>query len=155
MFTTLLSFALFQAAHALAIAAAQDTTPLSTSNSPTHHLSKRVTTGVKVAVGICVPAAALAVGLGVVILAMYPAQLRKLRAQNGGADVTLADVMNGKVVQRPAPPPYHEANRDSTTTAGDEARGEPPSYPVQPKADTTTTATTNRTMPGDAARQAV
>jgi hypothetical protein len=139
MFYSFIYFALFQVAYSLAIAIDTPHPDVPSTLQPrSSHLDKRgITTGEKVAIGICVPAAALAVGLGIVILAMYPAQLRKLRAQNGGADVTLADVMNGKVTQRPAPPPY-TANRPSTAneTTSESDAADPPSYPVQPKSDT-------------------
>jgi hypothetical protein len=92
MFSTmsLIFLTLIQTAYSLAIAIdqADTTTPL----APRSPLQKRgLTTGVKVALGICVPAASLAVGLGIGIFVMYPAQRRKLRAQNGGADVSFAD----------------------------------------------------------------
>jgi hypothetical protein len=137
MFSTmsLIFLTLIQTAYSLAIAIdqADTTTPL----APRSTLQKRgLTTGVKVALGICVPAASLAVGLGIGIFVMYPAQRRKLRAQNGGADVSFADVMNGKVTQHP-PPPY-QANRASSATETAQDGTELPNYPEQPKADTQT-----------------
>jgi hypothetical protein len=137
MFSTmsLIFLTLIQTAYSLAIAIdqADTTSPL----VPRSTLQKRgMTTGVKVALGICVPAASLAVGLGIGIFVMYPAQRRKLRAQNGGVDVSFADVMNGKVVQHPPPPPY-QANRASSATETQDGT-ELPNYPEQPKADTQT-----------------
>jgi hypothetical protein len=136
MFSTmsLIFLTLIQTAYSLAIAIdqADTTTPL----APRSTLQKRgLTTGVKVALGICVPAASLAVGLGIGIFVMYPAQRRKLRAQNGGANVSFADVMNGKVTQHPPPPPY-QANRASSATETAQDGTELPNYPEQPKADT-------------------
>jgi hypothetical protein len=73
------------------------------------HLQPRgLDTGSKVALGICVPAVAFVFGLGLGILWFYPAQLRKLRRENPGAQVGLRELMDGKVTRRPPPPLYTE-----------------------------------------------
>jgi hypothetical protein len=113
MFSPLLSLAL--------LCASASALPTPSTTSTTHHLARReLATGVKVALGICIPGAALVVGLFVVILAFYPAQLRKLRAQNPGANVGLTELMNGKV----APPPYSaEHDGSSSVVVGHEGMG--------------------------------
>jgi hypothetical protein len=117
MFSPLVSLAL------LCASAAALPTSTSTTSSATHHLARReLATGVKVALGICIPGAVLVVGLFIVILAFYPAQLRKLRAQNPGANVGLTELMNGKV----APPPYSaEHDGSSSVVVGHEGMGRP------------------------------
>jgi hypothetical protein len=118
MASTLLYLALLQVASALAL-------PVSTSSTTqptTHRLHRReLATGVKVALGICIPGAVLVVGLFVVIIAFYPAQLRKLRAQNPGQQIGLAELMTGKA----APPPYSaEHDGSSSVVVGHEGMGQ-------------------------------
>jgi hypothetical protein len=69
---------------------------------------REIDTSVKVALGLCIPGAALVIGLALVIVWFYPAQLRKLRKENPGAQIGLAELMNGKVTQHHAPPVYSE-----------------------------------------------
>ncbi|KAH7069851.1 hypothetical protein BKA63DRAFT_394857, partial [Paraphoma chrysanthemicola] len=71
-------------------------TALPTQEQATHHLQKRLETGPIVALSICIPGAALVLGLGIGIMWLYPKQLRKLRAQNPGREVGFADLMNGR-----------------------------------------------------------
>jgi hypothetical protein len=97
-------------------------------------------TGVKVALGLCIPGAVLVVGLGIFIMVLYPAQLRKLRRQNPGTEVGLAELMNGKYPPKPAPPPPYAGHEGSTTNNSTEDATHPPEYPVhqsvQPKTST-------------------
>jgi hypothetical protein len=69
---------------------------------------REIDTSIKVALGLCIPGAALVIGLAIVIVYFYPAQLRKLRKENPGAQIGLAELMNGKVTQHHAPPVYSE-----------------------------------------------
>jgi hypothetical protein len=113
-FSTLIYLALLHVASVNGLAIPDPHSTLSTPSTqpqPTHRLHRRLATGVKVAIGICVPGAVLVVGLGLFILALYPAQKRKLQRQNPGAQIGLAELMNGKVTQQSAPPPY-EAGHD-------------------------------------------
>lgn len=140
MFSSLVYLALVQVACALSI-------PQNDLSTRSTHLHKReLATGVKVALGICIPGAALVVGLGLVILLFYPAQLRKLRRQNPGQEVGLADLMNGKYPPKPAPPPPYAGHDTSTTNNSTEDATLPPSYPVQsvqPKTNTHAAPTTD------------
>jgi len=106
MLSSLIYFALLQVACALSIAR-----PRSESNNPARLHSRDLTVNEKVAIGICVPGAALVVGLGIFILVLYPSQTRKLRQQNPGAQIGFAEVMAGRVTHQ-APPKYTE--QDST-----------------------------------------
>jgi hypothetical protein len=127
MFSSLVYLALVQVACAFSI-------PQNNLSTRSTHVQKReLATGVKVALGICIPGAALVLGLGLVILIFYPAQLRKLRRENGGRDVTMADLMNGKYPPKPAPPPPYTGPDASTTNNSTEDTTLPPSYPVQPR----------------------
>ncbi|KAH4128659.1 hypothetical protein HBI24_054160 [Parastagonospora nodorum] len=149
MFSTLVYLALVQVACALSIPQAD----LSTRS--THVQKREISTGVKVALGICIPGAVLVVGLGLVVLLMYPAQLRKLRKQNGGQDVSLADLMNGQYPPKPKPappPPPPYTGHDASNAHSTEDTTLPPSYPVQPQNDThhaapTTGAETRHSAP--------
>jgi hypothetical protein len=133
MFSNLIYFALLQVACGLAINQPHESSNKMEARSA--HLQKRLETGVKVALGICIPGAVLVVGLGLVVLLLYPSQLRKLRRENPGADVGLADLMNGKVTHHPAPPPYTAGHNASTN---DTSSVDVPAYSTTatPKADT-------------------
>jgi hypothetical protein len=78
-----LFFALLQVASA--------TPATSSPDSGTHRFQKRLDTGSKIAIGICVPCVALVVGLGIGILWFYPEQRRKLKAQNARREAFLAE----------------------------------------------------------------
>jgi hypothetical protein len=135
MFASLVYLALVQVACALSIP--QDDLSART----THHHQKRLVTGAKVALGLCIPGAVLVVGLGVFIMVLYPAQLRKLRRQNPGTEVGLSDLMNGKYPPKPAPPPPYAGHEGSSTNNSTEDATHPPEYPVhqqsvQPKTNT-------------------
>jgi hypothetical protein len=109
MFSTLVYLALLQVASVYGLAIPEPhSTLLSTSTSQphTHRLQRRLATGAKVALGICIPGAVLVVGLFLVIIAFYPAQLRKLRRENPGAQIGLTELMTGKPTHVNAPPPY-------------------------------------------------
>ncbi|CAO2649673.1 Nn.00g009650.m01.CDS01 [Neocucurbitaria sp. VM-36] len=113
------------------------------------HLQRReLATGSKVAIGICVPAAALVVGLGIGIMWLYPRQLRKLREQNPGAEVGLRELMEGRVTRPAAPqsvktlPPYEERQGSVTKDVSLESS----ELPAQP-----TTNATSRAAPPAAA----
>tara|TARA_R110002003_G_scaffold131_9_gene12368 strand:- start:8211 stop:8636 length:426 start_codon:yes stop_codon:yes gene_type:complete len=104
--------------------------PTTTAGSKaTHRLQKRLETGPIVALSICIPGAALVLGLGIGILWLYPKQLRKLRAQNPGREVGFADLMNGRVSTQ-APPVYkeHEGSEHELDTYS--APGQEPARPV-------------------------
>lgn len=107
MLSSLIFFALLHVACGLSIER-----PRSGSNNnlaqSAHLQSRGLDTGSKVALGICVPAVAFVFGLGIGILWFYPAQLRKLRKENPGAQVGLRELMEGRVTQQPAPPVYTE-----------------------------------------------
>ncbi|KAJ4986827.1 hypothetical protein SVAN01_07632 [Stagonosporopsis vannaccii] len=85
-------FAFLQAA-----SAAPATSP---PNTDTHRLQKRLETGSKIAIGICVPCVALVVGLGIGIMWFYPEQRRKLRAQNARREIDLANRSSERQGQR-------------------------------------------------------
>lgn len=104
--------------------------PTTTGSKDTHRLQKRLETGPIVALSICIPGAALVLGLGIGILWLYPKQLRKLRAQNPGREVGFADLMNGRVSTQ-APPVYkeHEGSEhelDTHSAPGQAQAGPPP-----------------------------
>jgi hypothetical protein len=132
MFSNLIYFALLQVACGLSIHNPHGGSNTNEARSP--RLERRLETGVKVALGICIPGAVLVVGLGLVVLLLYPSQLRKLRRENPGADVGLADLMNGKVTHHPAPPPY-TAGRTASTDASSTASHAPAYSTATPKAD--------------------
>lgn len=114
MFSTILFFALLQVVCGLSISR-----PSRDSNAPSAHLQSRgLDTGSKVAIGICVPAVAFVFGLGIGIMYLYPAQLRKLRRQNPGAEVGLRELMDGRVSR-----PRQAAPQTTTAT-----HTEPPPY---------------------------
>lgn len=79
----MLFFALLQVAAAAPVASSPDLS--------THRHQKRIDTGSKIAIGICVPSVALVVGLGMGILWFYPEQRRKLKAQNARREAFLAE----------------------------------------------------------------
>lgn len=72
----------------------------SSPESGPHRLQKRLATGSIIAIGICVPAVVLVLGLGIGILWFYPEQRRKLRAQNARRAAALANQTNGRERQR-------------------------------------------------------
>jgi hypothetical protein len=81
----------------------------------THHYEKRgLATGVKVALGLCIPIAALTIILGCITFMYYPAQRAKLRRENPGMRIGLREVMDGGVRSKPPRtsnatlPPYTE-----------------------------------------------
>ena len=131
MISELFFFALLQVVSGLAIE--HSSRELDTRSA---HLQRReLATGSKVAIGICVPAAALVIGLGIGIMWLYPRQLRKLREQNPGAEVGLRELMEGRVTRPAAPqsvktlPPYEE--RQVSVTKDDSLdSSEPPAQPT-------------------------
>lgn len=149
--TSFVYFALLQVAYSLAIAQPRDAASSNDLATRSPHLQKRMETGVKVALGICIPGAVLVVGLGLVVLLMYPAQLKKLRRQNPGAEIGLNELMTGKVTQRPAPPPYSANHRDS---AADDSSMDAPAY-EPPKPVQTATTTVTPTAPAEARHSAL
>lgn len=78
-----LFFALLRVAYAAPATSSPDT--------GTHRHQKRLAAGPTIAIGICIPAAALVLGLGLGILWFYPAQRRKLREQNARREAALAE----------------------------------------------------------------
>ena len=60
------------------------------SDASTHHLQKRLATGSKIALGICVPCVAIVFFLGAWILWGYPKARRELREQNARREIELA-----------------------------------------------------------------
>ena len=66
----------------------------------TQRFQKRLETGPKIALGICIPSAALVLGLGIGILWFYPEQRRKLRAQNSRREIDSANLPDGGNRQR-------------------------------------------------------
>ena len=62
----------------------------SRSDASTHHLQKRLPTGSKIALGICVPCVVLVVALGAWILWGYPKARRELRERNARQEIELA-----------------------------------------------------------------
>jgi hypothetical protein len=111
MLSSFIYFALLQVVSGLAIEQSRSASNNIAARSARLQ-AREIDTSVKVALGLCIPGAALVIGLAIVIVYFYPAQLRKLRKQHPDRDVGLADLMNGKVVQHPAPPPY-SAHHDS------------------------------------------
>jgi hypothetical protein len=79
--------------------------------------------------GLTIPGAALVIGLAIVIIWFYPAQLRKLRKENPGAQIGLAELMNGKVTQHHAPPVYTEHH---PSTENDIPSHPPPRHDATP-----------------------
>lgn len=129
MFSTLLYLAtLLQIASGLAIP--------DTSAPHTNHLQKRLQTGGKVALGICIPGAVLVFGLGLVVVVFYPSQLKKLRRENAAAQLQLDELRNGKVQHAPPPPYVAAENGDGAERTTSDA----PAYD-------TTTATTAPAAP--------
>jgi hypothetical protein len=114
MLSSLIFFALLQVACGLAIEQ-----PRGGSNSnparSTPLQSRGLDVGSKVAIGICIPGVAFVVVLGLGIMWLYPAQLRKLRKANPGVEVGLREVMNGGVAKQPAPPPMYTEHDASTS----------------------------------------
>ncbi|KAF2829522.1 hypothetical protein CC86DRAFT_368520 [Ophiobolus disseminans] len=132
MLSTLIYFALLQVACALSIEQRSDS-----SNHPARSArlqSRSLTKNEKVAIGICVPGAALVVGMGIVVMMMYPAQTRKLRRANPGAHVGFAEVMAGRVTHT-APPKYteHDESVDNLPLQDLNADGRPTPRP-EPRA---------------------
>ncbi|OSS52396.1 hypothetical protein B5807_03080 [Epicoccum nigrum] len=72
----------------LQVASAVPTNSQSDANK--HHLQKRLATGSKIAIGICVPCVALVVVLGLWIMWGYPKARRELREQNARREIELA-----------------------------------------------------------------
>jgi hypothetical protein len=124
MLSSLIFFALLHVVCGLSIER-----PRSDSNNnpaqSAHLQSRGLDTGSKVAIGICVPAVAFVFGLGLGILWFYPAQVRKLKKENPGAQVGLRELMNGKVTQRPAPPQYTEHDASTANKPPSEASDAP------------------------------
>lgn len=60
------------------------------SDANRHHLQKRLATGSKIALGICVPCVAIVFVLGAWILWGYPKARRELREQNARREIELA-----------------------------------------------------------------
>ncbi|KAJ4363894.1 hypothetical protein N0V83_009346 [Neocucurbitaria cava] len=137
MFSELLFFALLQVVSALSIER-----PSRESTARSTHLQRReLATGSKVAIGICVPAAALVVGLGIGIMWLYPRQLRKLREQNPGAEVGLRELMEGRVARPAAPsvktlPPYTERQASVTKDSSLDSSDAPTQQPMHAESAT-------------------
>lgn len=122
--------ALLQIASGLAI-------PSEASSPHTNHLQKRLQTGGKVALGICIPGAVLVFILGMVVVVFYPSQLKKLRRENAEAQLALDELRNGKVEHAP-PPPYvaGESGNEGERTASDAPAYDAttaPAAPTQPR----------------------
>lgn len=106
----------------------------------TNHLQKRLQTGGKVALGICIPGAVLVFALGLVVVVFYPSQLKKLRRENAEAQLALDELRNGKVQHAP-PPPYvaddnNDGNAERTTSdapAYETAATTTPAAPAAPR----------------------
>ncbi|KAL5115994.1 hypothetical protein ACEQ8H_006111 [Pleosporales sp. CAS-2024a] len=113
MLSTIVYLALVQLAYAASI-------PQTTQGRP---VEKRLATGSKVAIGLCVPGAVLLIGLFCVVVCLYPSQLKKLRKQTDGRDITFSDLMtNGRAVPKPAAPPPPYSAPDSASI------NQPPGY---------------------------
>jgi hypothetical protein len=113
-----LFFALLQAVCGLSIPDPRGTTNDILARSA-HLQPREMDTSIKVALGLCIPGAALVIGLAIVIVWFYPAQLRKLRKENPGAQIGLAELMNGKVTHHHAPPVYSEHHPSTIDQAPD------------------------------------
>lgn len=105
----------------------------------THNLQKRLATGSTIAIGICVPALVLVVGLGLGILYFYPEQRRKLRAQNARRE---ADLANREQRQRQGSEhttlPVYKEQEDNEYELEDEAHGNTQTAPTATTASATT-----------------
>jgi len=80
-----------------------------------------MTVNEKVAIGICIPGAALVLILGLIVFCMYPMKTRQLRRENPGAKIGFAEVMAGRVEQQDGSPPKYSAR---SSTAGPRGPGE-------------------------------
>jgi hypothetical protein len=115
MLSSLIFFALLQVACGLSIERPRS----GSNNNPARSTPlqpRGLDVGSKVAIGICIPGAAFVVLLGLGIMWLYPAQLRKLRKANPGVEVGLREVMNGGVAKQPAPPPPMYTEHDASTS---------------------------------------
>ncbi|KAF2026619.1 hypothetical protein EK21DRAFT_73804 [Setomelanomma holmii] len=143
-------FALLQVAYAAPATSSPD--------SGTHRLQKRLDTGPIVALSICLPGAALVLGLGLGILWFYPAQLRKLRAANPGREVGFADLMGGRQTQRQgsghATLPVYKEHEGSDHELEDVVHGDAPPAPTVPAATAQPMAPRYEAQPPPDARHA-
>lgn len=134
MFASLVYFSLLQVACAAAINQPR-------SGTIGARLQKRgVATGSIVAIAVCVPAAALVVGLGIFIFVLYPSQQRKWKAEQ----VRLAELKLGRDAHQAAPPPYNA--QEGSTAVTNEPRTEEtnaPNYTSQPQTNAPPTEAAN------------
>ncbi|KAH7400655.1 hypothetical protein DE146DRAFT_631750 [Phaeosphaeria sp. MPI-PUGE-AT-0046c] len=145
MFSTLLYLAtLLQVANGLAIPDA--------STPHTNHLQKRLQTGGKVALGICIPGAVLVFGLGLVVVVFYPSQLKKLRRENAEAQLALDELRNGKVQHAP-PPPYVAGENNSGDA--DRTGSDAPAYETTPTAPAAPRPVVHAVTPAEARHAAL
>lgn len=109
----------------------------------TNHLQKRLQTGGKVALGICIPGAVLVFVLGLVVVVFYPSQLKKLRRENAEAQLQLDELRNGKVHVAPPPPYVADENGDGAERTTSDA----PAYDTAGQNATTTPAAPQQPRP--------
>jgi hypothetical protein len=128
MLSTIIYFALLQVVCGLPHGVQRSTSDNNLARSAPLQ-SRDIDTSVKVALGLTIPGAALVIGLAIVIIWFYPAQLRKLRKENPGAEIGLAELMNGRVTERPAPPVYTEHH---PSTVNDTPSHPTPRYEATP-----------------------
>lgn len=119
-----LFFALLQVASAAPATSSPDT--------GTHRLQKRLPTGSKIAIGICVPCVALVLGLGMGILWFYPEQRRKLKAQNARRAAFIAE--RQRQGSEHATLPVYKEHEGSDHELEDVAHGDAPAVPTAPAA---------------------
>ncbi|KAF3002700.1 hypothetical protein E8E13_010067 [Curvularia kusanoi] len=105
---------------------------VSSAEQRTYYLEKRLDTGPQVALGLCIPAVSIAVGLGIGIMWFYPAQRRKLREQNARRELHVA---NGTHSQRQgsehATLPVYKEHEGSDHELEHVAHGDVPVQPSQ------------------------
>ncbi|KAF9697574.1 hypothetical protein EKO04_004172 [Ascochyta lentis] len=133
--TISLFFAVLQVAYAAPASSSPDT--------GTNRLQKRLETGPVVALGICIPTAALVLGLGIGIMWFYPEQVRKLRAQNSRREADLANLADGRDRQRQgsghATLPVYKEHEGSDHELEDVAYGNSPATVAAPTVSGATT----------------
>src|SRR5690242_1331960 len=126
----------------------------------THHLLKRLEAGPKIALGICIPAAALVLGLGLGILWFYPEQRRRLRAENARREVNHANRSGGRERQRQgsehATLPVYKEHEGSDHELEDVAHGDAPAALTTPAVSAATAQPSQRhEAPSDARHAAL
>lgn len=144
---TPLFFALLQVAYAAPATLSADI--------DTRRLQKRLEAGPKIALGICIPAAALVLGLGLGILWFYPEQRRRLRAENAIREANSANRTGGRERQRQgsehATLPVYKEHEGSDHELEDVAHGDAPAALTAPTVSTATAQPSQRQeAPSDA-----